>query len=306
MHFSTHSSLPPQRVSLYPQDPGRAFLDCGPRPGSACVLFLPGTMLSPLHYGTFLQALSLQGFSVAALHATGHGISQYSHPSHCHQLLEDVHTAVQYLGLQGCRQLILCGHSQGGILALAAVAGAYWPDRLAMSSLHDVAACVAITAVYPQSDEAVTLTRLAPFAAYRQPILSCLSRWAQRFPALPVPLPCYLSPRRILAGCTNWKLLPARERRFSYPLSFLYSLFSLHVGKSATVPVFLLGAPDDALFTPALLQKTLMCLQAPQKTLHWLPAGGHLCLMQADGASYAARYLREQVLPSCSQSTGKR
>ena len=288
----------PLRLSLYPHDRGRAFLDCWPRSNAACVLFLPGSMLSPLHYHVFLQALMLEGFSVAALHATGHGASRHRGPFHCARLLEDVHAAVDCLRHHGQHsEIILCGHSQGGILALAAAGGASWPDGQYIPPLPHLRACFAISAVYPQHAEAVTLTRLAPLAAYRQGIMSRLARWAQRFPGLPVPLPCYLSPRRILAGCTRWPRLSRRERRFTYPLRFLYSLFSLHAGTTAAVPVHLLGAPDDALFTPALLQTTFERLHAPDKTLAWLPSGGHLCLMQAAGASHAARYLAEHLPP---------
>lgn len=64
-----------------------------------------------------------------------------------------------------------------------------------------------------------------------------------------------------MAGCTRWPRLSRLERRFTYPLRFLYALFSLHAGTTAAVPVHLLGTPD--------------------KTLAWLPSGGHPCLIQA-------------------------
>ena len=95
---------------------GGALLDYWPREGAATVLFVPGTMLGPLQYRTFLRALYARGFSVAALHLTGHGAARHIWRFRLPDLLDDVRRAVAMLQQARSGPILLCGHSQGGIM----------------------------------------------------------------------------------------------------------------------------------------------------------------------------------------------
>ena len=102
---------------------GGAILDHWPREGAATVLFVPGTMLGPLQYRIFLRALYAQGFSVAALHLTGHGAARHIWSFRLPDLLDDVRRAVTALQQARSGPILLCGHSQGGIMTLALACG---------------------------------------------------------------------------------------------------------------------------------------------------------------------------------------
>ena len=123
---------------------GGALLDYWPREGAATVLFVPGTMLGPLQYRVFLHALYEQGLAVAALHLTGHGATRHILSFRLPQLLDDVRQAVVHLRQRHSGPLLLCGHSQGGIMTLALACGGSLPDgngrHIAFAPLDGVAA----------------------------------------------------------------------------------------------------------------------------------------------------------------------
>lgn len=273
---------------------GGALLDYWPREGAATVLFVPGTMLGPLQYRIFLRALYAQGFSVAALHLTGHGVARHIWRFRLSDLLGDIHRAVDALQQNHSGPILLCGHSQGGIMTLALACGGSLPDgdgrRIAFAPLDGVDAFFAVSAVFPQHDDTMRLTLFAPLLAHRYSIQDKLLRLARRFPALPLPLFSYLSPRRLLAGHGSIDL-PLAERRLTYPLALLADLLALHINEATPKPFFLLGARNDALFAPNILRATYERLDAPQKKLHFLPSGGHMLLMQEATARETAAYL---------------
>ncbi|WP_297259327.1 alpha/beta fold hydrolase [uncultured Desulfovibrio sp.] len=273
---------------------GGALLDYWPREGAATVLFVPGTMLGPLQYRVFLHALYEQGLAVAALHLTGHGATRHILSFRLPQLLDDLRQAVVHLRQRHSGPLLLCGHSQGGIMTLALACGGSLPDgngrHIAFAPLDGVAAFFAVSAVFPQHDDIMRLTLFAPLLAHRHRIQEKLLRLARRFPALPLPLFSYLSPRRLLAGHGSIDL-PLAGRRLTYPLGLLADLLALRLNEMTARPFFLLGARNDALFTPDILQATLDRLDAPHKALHLLPTGGHMLLMQRGTAREAAAFL---------------
>lgn len=273
---------------------GGALLDYWPRADAATVLFVPGTMLGPLQYRIFLRALYAQGFSVAALHLTGHGAARHIWRFRLSDLLDDIHRAVDALRQNHSGPILLCGHSQGGIMTLALACGGSLPDgdgrRIAFAPLDGVNAFFAVSAVFPQHDDTMRLTLFAPLLAHRYSIQDKLLRLARRFPALPLPLFSYLSPRRLLAGHGSIDL-PLAERRLTYPLALLADLLALHINEATPKPFFLLGARNDALFAPNILRATYERLDAPQKKLHFLPSGGHMLLMQEATARETAAYL---------------
>lgn len=248
-------------------------------------------MLGPLQYRVFLRALHAQGFSVAALHLTGHGDTRHIWRFRLTDLLDDVRRAAAYLLQRHGGPVILCGHSQGGILTLSLACGGSLPAAdgrpFVVAPLDGVAAFCAVSAVFPQSDDLLRLTLLARLRDRRPAIQQGLLRVARHLPSLPLPLFCYLSPRRLLAGHGTIDL-PLAGRRLTYPLALLTELLSLRINTNAQRPFLLMGARNDALFTPDILRATLARLDAPSKALHLLPTGGHMLLMQEDTARETA------------------
>lgn len=257
----------------------RAVLDYRPVDGADCLLFYPGTMASPRQYEVFLEALHRQGLGTAALHFTGHGVMPHSTGFTFDTLLQNALDAEACLRARGVRRLAVCGHSQGAILALA---------HAAQSSA--LAAALPIAGCYPQQSDAILLTRFARWQAQRARLQSFIDAAARRLPRLPVPLWAYLSVPRILAGGRGMRHRTARQR-WSYPLAFLRSLFAAQVPERARCPVHMLAAVNDALFTPDIIRHTYDLLQAPRKSLFWLPGGGHLMVFVPRMAHIAARHV---------------
>ena len=257
----------------------RAVLDYRPVDGADCLLFYPGTMACPWQYEIFLEALHRQGLGTAALHFTGHGVMPHCTGFTFDTLLQNALDAEAWLRSQGVRRLAACGHSQGAILTLAHAA---WSSALA--------AALPIAGCYPQQSDAILLTRFARWQAQRPRLQSFIDAAAHRLPRLPVPLWAYLSLPRILAGGRGFRQRTARQR-WSYPLVFLRSLFAAQVPEQARCPVHRRGAANDALFTPDIIRHAYVLLQAPRKSLFWLPGGGHLMVFVPRMARIAARHV---------------
>lgn len=252
-------------------------LELWPNPGAGTMLFYPGTMLSPFQYRPLLAALREAGFAVAALHLIGHGLNPHSVGFTFDDLLHDGLEAEQWLHKAGLGPVAACGHSQGGILTLAHAAAS-----------RRLAAAFPICGVLPQQDEAISLTLFRPLAARRQKLMAAINALARRVPRLPLPVPAYLSLRRISAGARHIRV-NRRKSRSSYPLAFLASLFNARLSPRLRCPLYLFNAKDDALFTPTLTLSTFDLLRAPCKRLIWLPGGGHLAAMNPQFCRYIAR-----------------
>ena len=252
-------------------------LELWPNAGAGTMLFYPGTMLSPWQYRPLLAALREAGFAVAALHLTGHGLNPHSVGFTFDDLLRDGLEAERWLHDAGLGPLAVCWHSQGGILTLAHAA----------SSRH-LAAAFPICGILPQQSEAIALTLFRPLAARRQKLMAVINALARRMPRLPLPVPAYLSLRRISAGARHIRA-NRRKSRSTYPLAFLASLFNARLSPRLHCPLYFFNAWDDALFTPALAQSTFDLLRAPRKRLIWLPGGGHLAAMNPPACRYLAR-----------------
>ncbi|MBD5646792.1 MAG: alpha/beta fold hydrolase [Desulfovibrio sp.] len=257
---------------------GHSFtLELWPNPGARTVLFYPGTMLSPRHYRTLLAALREAGLGVAGLHPQGHGVNPHRGGFTFDSLLEDGLFAERRLHEAGLGPVAVCGHSQGGILAVAHAARS-----------ATLTAAFAICAILPHMPRAIELTRFARFARERARLERAIVRLGRALPWLPVPLAAYLSLGRVLAG--HGKLVMARGgSRCTYPLGFLASLFSARIGTELHCPFRLYNARDDALFTPALAREFFSEIHAPEKSLVWLPDGGHLAPMTPVRAAFMAR-----------------
>ncbi|MBQ3059415.1 MAG: alpha/beta fold hydrolase [Desulfovibrio sp.] len=253
-------------------------LELWPNEGAGSVLFYPGSMFSPYQYRELLNALRQNGLTVAALHLTGHGCNSYHTTFTFDDLLQNGLDAEGWLLQQGYGPLSVCGHSQGGILALA---HASISDKLRLA--------FPITGILPQQKEALTLTRFIGcrnrlrFQKGIEVLACCL-------PRLPIPLPVYLSIKRICANACHIRS-NRRRGRLSYPLGFLASLFKAHVNPVMNCPVYLFNALDDALFTSELALTTFTLLQAPHKRLIWLPNGGHLAVLNPHIALFTAKHI---------------
>lgn len=269
-----HSTLRLQRLR---RNGHSLALEIRPNPGAGTMLFYPGTMLSPRQYRPFMAALREAGFTVAGLHFEGHGVNPRRSGFTFASLLEDGLFAEQWLRDAGFGPVAVCGHSQGGILS-AAHAGISTTLTAAFS----------ICAILPQMPQAIALTRFARFAGHRARLKHGIAALGRILPRLPVPLACYLSIRRVLAGHRHIRI-DRRGSRLAYPLSFLASLFSARVSPRLHCPFRLYNAADDALFTPALARAFLDEIRAPAKTLVWIPDGGHLAPMDPAHARFIAR-----------------
>lgn len=257
---------------------GHSFtLELWPNPGAGAMLFYPGTMLSPRQYRTFLAALRNAGLSVAGLHLAGHGVNPRGGGFTFASLLEDGLLAERWLHDAGLGPVAVCGHSQGGILAVA---------HADVSTT--LTAAFAICAILPQMPRAIELTRFGRLAGQRARLERAIVRLGRALPWLPVPLPAYLSLRRVLSGHGEIRM-DRRGSRRTYPLGFLASLFSARIGTELRCPFRLYNARDDALFTPSLARAFFHEIQAPEKTLVWLADGGHLAPMTAARAAFMAR-----------------
>ena len=257
---------------------GHSFtLELWPNPGAGSVLFYPGTMLSPRHYRTLLAALRRSGLAVTGLHLAGHGVNPHKGGLTFASLLEDGLFAERWLHEAGLGPVAVCGHSQGGILTVAHAARS-----------TTLTAAFAICAILPHMPRAIELTRFARFARERDRLERAIVRLGRALPWLPVPLAAYLSLGRVLAGHGELAM-PRGGSRYTYPLGFLASLFSARIGTELTCPFRLYNARDDALFTPSLAREFFNAIHAPEKTLVWLPDGGHLAPMMPPRAAFMAR-----------------
>ncbi|MDE5878465.1 MAG: alpha/beta fold hydrolase [Desulfovibrio sp.] len=257
---------------------GRRFtLELRANPGAGTLLFYPGTMVSPRQYRPLMEALHGAGFAVAGLHLEGHGVNPHGSGFTFASLLEDGLIAERWLHAQGLGPVAVCGHSQGGILAVAH-AGAS----------ATLTAAFAICTVLPQMPEAIGLTRFAPLAGRRGGLERAIAALGRALPRLPLTLGCYLSLRRVLAGHGRLRV-DRRGSRWSYPLGFLASLFTARVPSRLLCPFRLYNARNDALFTPELARAVFDELRAPEKELVWLGGGGHLAPMAPEYAGFIAR-----------------
>lgn len=257
-------------------------LEILPNANAGAVLFYPGTMQAPGHYFILMRALFQAGFCVAGLHLKGHGLCR---GGFCkldtftfEELLEQGLAAEAWLHKQGLGPVAVCGHSQGGIMALAHSARS-----------KSLQAVFPITGVLPQMPEAISLTLFHKFQDHRPRIMRCLGKIAKIFPRLPVPLPFYLNLGRVIAGRKKPIIMGGDAGRATYPLLYLYSFFDAVIPQAMNCPVYLMSAANDALFTKELMLAVFNALPAPAKEIIFLPEGGHMAVYNEYLAQYMAR-----------------
>lgn len=280
-----HSAGAPIVLSVWMRDPA-----------AATVVFYPGTMSSALCYETFLTQLAAQGFNVIGLHPLSHGKSPRLRNCFTFaDILQNGKDAVAWTRSQCTGPIVLAGHSQGGILALAHAADA-----------PDLAAAFLLCTLLPQHPRAIEVTLFKPFARWHKGLLRALCRLARLTPRLPVIVPMYLSLSKIFHGSTGMQR-PKDCMRAAYPLAFLASLFSAPLeqatqpsmrqntqGGGINCPIELITAHNDALFPPELMQCMLAAIAAPDKKHILLPGGGHMAPLIPQYAAYIAQHMAQR------------
>ncbi len=245
-------------------------------PDSCAFLFYPGTMIEPGHYILFLNYLYQAGFSVYALHLAGHGQNKRKVGTFEH-MLEQGLTAQEWILKNKTASLVVGGHSQGGICSLGHGALTDKP-----AAIFGLGACL------PQLPSSINATRFGRIKSQKKKIINILKGISKIFPDLPIPLPLYLSGHKILANCRQPLITGKGKSRISYPARFLDSLFTCEIPQQMKCPLWLIGARGDGLFNETLISETFESISAPQKTLEYLPAGGHLAILNPWLAKYAA------------------
>lgn len=266
----------PCNGTLIKISPSGPLIECFPHSGATAFLFYPGTMIEPGHYALFINALYQSGFSVYALHLAGHGKNTKKVRDFPYMLQEGL-KAQDWLLKNASSAVVVGGHSQGGICALAQ---GTLSDRL--SAVFAFGSCL------PQQPSAIEATRFAKFSAYREKILHFITFLSRLLPSLPVPLPVYLSGRKVLAGVRRPILTGEGRTRISYPIKFLASLFSYKLGQKLLCPLWLFSARGDAIFTENITRETFARISAPKKFLVSIPDGGHLAILNPWLAKYMA------------------
>ena len=254
---------------------------------ASSVLFYPSTMASPLLHRFYLEELWRMGLNVVGLHPLSHGASPRIKKSFVFDdVLRNGMDAFTWLRERVSGPIVLSGHSQGGILALAHAA-------------HDTrpAATFPFCTLLPQHPRAGEVTRFDALLHHRERLLAAARTLARWVPRLPVCIPFYLEYERIVAGGRS-PFAPARHMRLSYPVSFVSSLFNADMSAACVeggirCPVMLMAARDDALFTPDLMQTMLDEVRAPLKKLIWVSGGGHVSPMCPAFATESAARLAE-------------
>lgn len=258
--------------------PSGAIIELWPKPSATTLLFYPGSLLGPAQYSCILRRFFQAGFSIAALHLSGHGLNIKKSPISPASLLQEGLEAEAWLLNNSYYEIAVSGHSQGAILALAHAAAS-----------GNLVAAFPISAAFPQLPLAIRLTRFSPFQNKRKEILGFINWLGAVLPWLPIPLPFYLSLKKIVKGRKKPVAIGNGPSRISYPLQFLAALFSTNISTCCRCPVWLISAKNDALFTPEIISESFAAIQAPIKHLVWLEDGGHMAPMNPKIADFIAR-----------------
>ncbi len=254
-------------------------------PRATTILFYPGTMASPFMYPELLKHLHAMGCNVIGIHLQGHGLSPSNNRAFTMEdLIQNGRDAEAYALQEFSGPLVLCGHSQGGILTLA--------HCLKTTS---IAAAFPICTLMPQMANAGTVTRLKNFLHFKEPFIKALTCLANVAPRMPMTFLAYLELGKILEN--SYKVVAPRSQcRNTYPLRFIHSLFTMDLHKASedgtiTCPFFLLTAKNDTLFPLALMEETLGAIKAPYKKLIQIHGGGHLCAVSKVYAQHIAAHI---------------
>ncbi len=274
-----------QHVSIISQNVPITLSVWKKHPTAVTVLFYPGTMASPTMYTLFLHELFSLGCNVVGIHPLSHGRSEKIKK---HFVFDDI--LANGLDAQTWAQahfdgpVVICGHSQGGILALA-----HAIDNT------DIAASFPIGTLLPHEADAGSVTRFTPFLRHKDALLRGMGRLAKCAPRFPLHFLMYLQLNRILAASRK-VVAPRTESRQTYPLAFVHSLFTKDLSAAQRAghlhcPVYVISAKDDALFPLSMMQSIVDSLAAPHKACIAIEGGGHLALLSTAHARNIAAHV---------------
>ncbi len=257
-------------------------------PKAVTVLFYPGTMASPLMYPVLLQELYRLGCNVVAIHPLSHGLSPKVKKNFTfNDILQNGHDAELWIKKNFQGPIVACGHSQGGILALA-------------HSINNpnISATFPIGALLMHEPWAIDITHFSSLRGHEEKLLNILQKASKLLPRLPIPFFAYLAPSKILAKAYK-VYAPRKGCRATYPLCYIYSLFSADLSKasaqgSINCPVILISPKDDELFPLNIMQQLIDCIKAPQKKLISIAGGGHLAAVSKYYAPHMAAHIAGQ------------
>lgn len=246
-------------------------------PGTPAVVFLPGTMTHPLLYEELCDGLALAGFTVVGLHGQGHGKSpRVRRPLTFGTLLANARDAVAWARAHVSEQVVVCGSSQGGVLAMAVAAAE-----------PQLTAVVAHNVLDPQLADSLLITRFPPGLRPAFPALRAALRLGARVaPRLPVPFGAYLTMDRVTSDPVYADFFwtdPLGLR--SYPLGFLGSLMAADLSGlrdgSIRCPVLVVAGQGDPLFPLAYIRQVFDRIVAAEKELLVVDADVHLLFVEA-------------------------
>ncbi len=258
-------------------------------PQAVTVLFYPGTMATPQMYSVLLSELYRLGCNVVAIHPLSHGLSSKEKSNFTlDDILQNGRDAQLWIKSNFLGPIVICGHSQGGILTLAH-----------SIENQDIKASFPIGAILPNEPYAIDITHFSFLKSHQVALLKVLQKASKIFPRLPIPFFAYLAPMKIIANAYRVHA-PRSDCRKTYPLCFIYSLFSLDLAKASQnnnikCPVFLITPKDDILFPFDIMQKVFETIKAPQKKLISLESGGHLAAVSI----YHAKHIAAHIAAEC-------
>lgn len=245
------------------------------------VVFVPGTAVHPLFYEELCDGLSGAGWGVVGVHPEGHGKSpRVRRALRFASLIANAVDAVAWAHDHAGGPVFLMGSSQGSLVALLAAAAATAADDGA------VAGVIAHNVLDPGAVESARVTRFGGSARVHRAVHQVLAAVARLAPNVRVPITAYLDPRRVFTTAWTRELFaldPLCLR--SYPLGFLSDLVtvdtrSLYDGR-LTVPVAVLTARGDPLFSLKESRALLQRIRAPRTDLVVLEVDCHLVLNEA-------------------------
>ena len=246
-------------------------------PGSPAVVFLPGTMTHPLLYEEFCDGLAGAGFTVVGLHGQGHGKSpRVRRPLTFGTLVTNARDAIAWALREVSEQVVVCGSSQGGVLAMTVAAT---EPRLTAVVAHNI--------LDPELRDSLLVTRFPPRLRPAFPALRASIRLAGRVaPRLPVPFGAYLTMDRVTRDPSFADYFwtdPLGLR--SYPLGFLGSLVGADLSGlrdgSIRCPVLVVAGRGDPLFPLDYTRQVFDEIVAPAKELLVVDVDVHLLLVEA-------------------------
>ncbi len=173
--------------------------------------------------------------------------------------------------------IVLSGSSQGGIVALLAATDAN--ERVRLCLPHNV--------LLPDLPQTLTVTRLPGSWQRLYPRLRrTLTTLARVLPRLPIPFEWYLDPKRVFtnrAERLEFEADPRSLRR--YPLRMVADLVDFDTSPitdgSINVPVVILAASGDPLFTSDYVAEVAAKIAAPSVSLVVLDLPMHLIFVAA-------------------------